>query len=279
MRPRSKARSLILLTLLGLGGLAVVGATGVGTVLLLTPQRELLHLVQDPFAVATELMGGPAEAARQEAIAEDPGLAPAPELPFVAEEEPVAAAAEPAPPIPAPTPHPQPAASSPAPFSSPPSKAPSGGGAKPASSGPTGIAGLPPGGSKGGAASKPKGGAASSSGCNVDGVTRVSSTRFILSKKFRDTYIKDSDRAQKMGSGSWHEDSHGKTDGAKVANLKCAAKEAGLRNGDVVEVVNGKEITGMMSAWSAYGSIKNDDAFDIVLSRGGSTMRIHYTVQ
>jgi len=119
-----------------------------------------------------------------------------------------------------------------------------------------------------------------SDGCShIKGVTRISSTRYEVTDAFVDKYLRDSDRAQRQGKGYWHEDKSGDVDGVKIKSLKCAPVVAGLQNKDIIHEVNGKEITGVLNAWSAYKKAKKADTIKIKLRRSGEKMTIRYDVK
>jgi len=114
---------------------------------------------------------------------------------------------------------------------------------------------------------------------HIKGVTRISSTRYEVTDAFVDKYLRDADRAQRQGKGYWHEDKSGDVDGVKIKSLKCAPLVAGLQNKDIVHELNGKKITGVLNAWSAYKKAKKADTIKIKLRRSGEKMTIRYDVK
>lgn len=132
-----------------------------------------------------------------------------------------------------------------------------------------------------GSATGPSSGQAKSSACadTISGVTRHSATHFTLSQSFVDTYIRDQGKAQQQGTAGWRKNKKKKTVGLRVSGLKCAPKVAGLKNGDVIRAVDGRELTSSTAAIMAYNSALNSKRFVVELRRDGAAMTIRYDVE
>jgi hypothetical protein len=125
-----------------------------------------------------------------------------------------------------------------------------------------------------GRASKSSGGS-----CNVEGVTKIDSTHYVLSQAFVDKYIDDTDKAGQQGAANWAANKSGETTGVKLSQLRCAPRQAGLKNGDVVKTVNGRPITSTVNAWAAYRDVTGAKHFTVNLKRKGQAMKINYDVR
>lgn len=121
--------------------------------------------------------------------------------------------------------------------------------------------------------------AASTGGCQVEGVTQIDSTHYILSRAFVNKYIRDSERAQKQGYATWANDKGGDRAGVRLKQLRCAPRTAGLRNGDVVRSVNGKSVTSTLDAWAVYREVQSASRYTVVIKRKGSPLTLHYEVR
>jgi hypothetical protein len=121
--------------------------------------------------------------------------------------------------------------------------------------------------------------ASSTGGCQVEGVTQIDSTHYILSRAFVNKYIRDSERAQKQGYATWANDKGGDRAGVRLKQLRCAPRTAGLRNGDVVRSVNGKSVTSTLDAWAVYREVQSASRYTVVIKRKGSPLTLHYEVR
>lgn len=112
----------------------------------------------------------------------------------------------------------------------------------------------------------------------VPGIYKHSSTHYTLTQAFVDKYIKDMKVGQQQGSAGWSTDSNGKRRGVRLKRLKCAPREAGLRNKDTVASIAGTQVTTTAAALLAYKTVKSADSFEIKLYRKGTPMTIRYDV-
>ncbi len=73
----------------------------------------------------------------------------------------------------------------------------------------------------------------------------------------------------------------GKANGFKIFNIKSGSiyEKIGLRNGDVIQKINGFEINSPDKAFEVYQKLKDAKAINIDINRGGSSMSFDYTIR
>ncbi|MCB9744582.1 MAG: PDZ domain-containing protein [Alphaproteobacteria bacterium] len=90
----------------------------------------------------------------------------------------------------------------------------------------------------------------------------------------------DLDAAARLARVDWERDDTGEVVGFTLRRLRCGSPlhAAGLRNGDVIHQVNGRDITSIPEALAAYARLKRGDHFRLDISRRGARRRLSYTV-
>ncbi len=73
----------------------------------------------------------------------------------------------------------------------------------------------------------------------------------------------------------------GKANGFKIFNIKANSiyEKIGLKNGDVIQKINGFEINSPDKAFEVYQKLKDAKAINIEINRGGSNMSFDYTIR
>lgn len=73
----------------------------------------------------------------------------------------------------------------------------------------------------------------------------------------------------------------GKANGFKIFNIKANSiyEKIGLKNGDVIQKINGFEINSPDKAFEVYQKLKDSKAINIEINRGGSNMSMDYTIR
>ncbi len=143
---------------------------------------------------------------------------------------------------------------------------------------------------KGAGSSKPKGqyvtsakttGKRGAGGC-VDeakpGILRESAGRFVVERSFLRKYTGNLDAASRLAAVERHKGNG--ANGYRLTKVKtCGALyQMGLRNGDVLESVNGHQVRDVMSAYKALKILKREDDITIAVHRKGRPVKIRYTV-
>jgi hypothetical protein len=91
----------------------------------------------------------------------------------------------------------------------------------------------------------------------------------------------DPDAASGLVRGAWHKDKSGDRDGVVVRGIPCSSPlhEMGLRKGDVVQSVNGIELTSTAKAMAAYQSVKSRKSASVSLLRKGKRVGLRYNFE
>lgn len=73
----------------------------------------------------------------------------------------------------------------------------------------------------------------------------------------------------------------GKANGFKIFNIKSGSiyEKIGLKNGDVIQRINGFEINSPDKAFEVYQKLKDAKAISVDIQRGGSSMSFDYTIR
>jgi len=73
----------------------------------------------------------------------------------------------------------------------------------------------------------------------------------------------------------------GKANGFKIFNIKSNSiyEKIGLKNGDVIQKINGFEINSPDKAFEVYQKLKDSKAINLEINRGGSNMTFDYTIR
>ncbi|MCX7943327.1 MAG: hypothetical protein N2746_02305 [Deltaproteobacteria bacterium] len=73
----------------------------------------------------------------------------------------------------------------------------------------------------------------------------------------------------------------GRANGFKIFNIKANSiyEKIGLKNGDVIQKINGFEINSPDKAFEVYQKLKDAKAINIEINRGGTTMSFDYTIR
>jgi general secretion pathway protein C len=74
---------------------------------------------------------------------------------------------------------------------------------------------------------------------------------------------------------------NGKPDGFLISEIVSGSlyQQAGLQNGDVILMVNGKRVTSTGQAMSIYRELQDATAIDLELMRAGQVKQVHYDIR
>lgn len=109
-------------------------------------------------------------------------------------------------------------------------------------------------------------------------IKQLDDGRYQIEQSLVDKYTDDLKAAERLAYVSWHRGADGEIDGFKVTKLRCGGvlHQAGFRNGDVVTSVNGKEVTTILDALSAYRKLRNKRTLRVELLRKGQPVKLVY---
>lgn len=102
--------------------------------------------------------------------------------------------------------------------------------------------------------------------------------RFSVDRDLVDAYTSNLKTASKLAWVGWHRDDEGEIDGFRVKKIRCGSvlHQAGFRNGDVIHTVNGKPVTSIPQALSAYRKLRKKRILNVEVERKGATRKMRY---
>lgn len=118
-------------------------------------------------------------------------------------------------------------------------------------------------------------------GEGVEGVTQSGENKFTVSKDLFDKSISDLEGLSKMGRALLHRGPDGEYDGYRLSAIRkgTLADSLGIKNGDIIQSVNGQPLTSMQAAMEAYNTMKTQTNFCFSVSRRGTPVEMCYDVR
>jgi len=112
----------------------------------------------------------------------------------------------------------------------------------------------------------------------TDDINPIGPNRYSVERDLVDYYARDLDELARLAWVSWHENEAGKVDGFLVRRVRCGSvlHEAGLRNGDVVHAVNGRQIRSLARAIPLWWQLRRRPIVHVRITRGDESMRLWY---
>ena len=112
----------------------------------------------------------------------------------------------------------------------------------------------------------------------TDAITKVSTNRYEVERDLVDYYTGDISEAMTLASVYWYRED-GEIVGFRVRRIKCGSvlHQAGIRNGDVVRSINGRPVTTIPQALSAYRKLRRKRKLEVELvRRSGEAVSLRY---
>ncbi|MEC7946362.1 MAG: hypothetical protein VX265_02275 [Myxococcota bacterium] len=102
--------------------------------------------------------------------------------------------------------------------------------------------------------------------------------RFRIERDLVDSYTSDLKQAARLAWVGWHRDAAGDIQGFRVRRIRCGSvlHQAGFRNGDVVHAVNGKPVTSIPQALSAYRKLRKKRILNVEIKRRGAIRKLRF---
>ena len=109
-------------------------------------------------------------------------------------------------------------------------------------------------------------------------IERKGEGRWSIDRDLVDTYTGDLKAAASLAWVGWHRDGEGEIAGFKVKRIRCGSvlHQAGFRNGDIITAINGRPVTTIPQALSAYRKLRKKRTLDVDLERRGASRRLRY---
>jgi len=112
------------------------------------------------------------------------------------------------------------------------------------------------------------------------GVTKTSDHEYTVDRDLVMRYAGDLDAASRLAYVAWSKDESGDTNGFVVRHIRCGTllDEVGIKNGDVIQAVNGKPVHSILQAFSAWRKVQKKDVVKITINRKGEKVEIKYHI-
>jgi general secretion pathway protein C len=118
-------------------------------------------------------------------------------------------------------------------------------------------------------------------GEEAEGVREVAEGKYEVDRATFDKYINDLEGISKMGRALLHRGPDGEFDGYRLSAIRrgTIADMLGIKNGDIIQSVNGESLNSVQSAMGAYNTMKTQSNFCFEISRRGSPTQLCYDVR
>ena len=107
-----------------------------------------------------------------------------------------------------------------------------------------------------------------------EGINTIDSG-FIVERDVVDYYAHIT-RYRKLGRVYWHKGSNGRRDGFRIHRINCDLHEAGIKNGDVINKVNGRTVTTILQAIGLWFRLRGQDNIVLEITRRGMPVTVSY---
>ncbi len=118
-------------------------------------------------------------------------------------------------------------------------------------------------------------------GEGMEGVSQSGDNKYTVSKDLFDKNINDIESLSKMGRALLHRGPDGEYDGYRLSAIRKGTlpDQLGIKNGDIIQSVNGQPLNSMQSAMEAYNTMKSQQNFCFTVSRRGTPVEMCYDVR
>jgi hypothetical protein len=83
-------------------------------------------------------------------------------------------------------------------------------------------------------------------------------------------------RYSRLGHARWHEGQDGERDGFRLRRIHCDLHEAGVRNGDVVNSINGRTVSNIREAIRLWFKVRRKNQVVLNITRRGRPLTLTY---
>lgn len=114
----------------------------------------------------------------------------------------------------------------------------------------------------------------------IDEIQQVDDLEWAVERDWVLSYANDLNAAAKLAYVAWSRDEKGKIQGFVVKRIRCGTplEQAGLKNGDVIQQVNGKNVRSLVQAWGAWRKVKRKEVVRLTVEREGRRIELRYRI-
>ena len=102
-----------------------------------------------------------------------------------------------------------------------------------------------------------------------------SGDRYHVDRGIVDYYTRRT-RYNQLGHARWHEGGNGKRDGFRLRRIHCDLHEAGMRNGDIVNSIDGRTVTTIREAIRLWFKVRRKSRVVLDITRKGQPITLTY---
>lgn len=123
--------------------------------------------------------------------------------------------------------------------------------------------------------------AAGDAGAGGDDITKLGDGKFQVAKSFLDSALGNVETLATQVRAVPHKDGDGNIDGFRLSAIRKGSlfEKLGIKNGDVINSVNGQPFTSAEGALSTYQSLKNESHFSFEITRRNQRQTLDYEVR
>lgn len=113
------------------------------------------------------------------------------------------------------------------------------------------------------------------------GIAQVGENEYSVERQIILDLANDLERASKLAWTGWAYNEKGKTIGFTVKKIRCGSilDQVGLKNGDIIHEINGKNVTSITQAFGAWRKVRKKDMVRVKITRKGEKMELRYHVE
>lgn len=122
---------------------------------------------------------------------------------------------------------------------------------------------------------------AKTDGEEENGVTKSGDNKFVVERSLVDQALSNPEALASQVRVVPHKTPDGEIDGYRLSGVRKGSlfEKLGIKNGDVVHAVNGKELTSTSAALDAYNSLQSSSSFSFDVTRRGKRQTMDYEIR
>ena len=115
----------------------------------------------------------------------------------------------------------------------------------------------------------------------VDGITQLGENHYQVERRIIDQYLGNLEGLSSMARAIPHKGADGEIDGYRLSGIRrnSPLSSLGIKNGDVIQSVNGTNIGNMGEAMTVFNSLSSQSHFTFDVTRRGQKQSMEYDVK
>lgn len=114
-----------------------------------------------------------------------------------------------------------------------------------------------------------------------EGVEKIGENKFVVDARLVEEAMKDPEKLASQMRVTPHKGADGQIEGYRMSGIRRNSlfSKLGIKNGDIVHAVNGKPLTSVSSAMSAYETLQKEKNFSFEITRRNQRQTFEYEVR